>query len=201
MRNHIPKTATNGYKQIVLPGKKMNTVRFPFLKATFGLTLIFSVFLALTARLPASGEDHIDDGLAVAKAWTNMIDSGQYDDSYSSASDALHERVDQDKWNKVLSALRAPWGSVVSRKQLSHIYKPNGFEGSEGEFMVITYDTSFQHLDPAVETIVLKWEGGKWRGAGYNAGPKPTPGETTATGVPDATTETQTQDNVKPMPQ
>ena len=38
--------------------------------------------------------------------------------------------------------------------------------------MVITYDTSFKNMDPVTEVVVLKWQDGKWRGAGYNAGPK-----------------------------
>jgi hypothetical protein len=149
----------------------------------------------------ASAEDQIESGLTVSKAWVGQIDAGQYDASYSFGCDAMHDKVPSDRWEEVLKALRTPLGPVVNRKQISHIYKPNGFEGTSGEFLVITYDTSFAHLDTAMEVVVLKWEGGKWRGAGYNAGPKPTPDDGSAPPEPTSTTETQTQEHVRPVPQ
>src|SRR5450631_4446706 len=117
----------------------------------------------------ASAENEVDSALTASKAWVGQIDAGQYDESYAFGSGAMHDKVQQDRWETILKALRSPWGTVLSRKQISHIYKPNGFEGTEGEFMVITYDTSFQRLGAATEIVVLKWEDGKWRGGGYNA--------------------------------
>jgi hypothetical protein len=113
----------------------------------------------------------------------------------------MHDKVPQDRWEKVLKALRIPWGPAVSRKQVSHVYKPNGYEGSEGEYLVITYDTSFQKLGSATEVVVLKWEDGKWRGAGYNAGPPSSPEDNSAPPMPISTTETHTESHVKPVPQ
>jgi len=50
--------------------------------------------------------------------------------------------------------------------------------------------------------VVLKWDGGKWRGAGYNAGPKATPDDgSTPQPPPSSTTETHTEEHVKPQPQ
>jgi len=138
---------------------------------------ICSLFFAVAPRCLASAEDKIDDALALSKAWIAQIDAGQYEESYDFGCGAMHDKVTEDKWLVVLKTLRASWGSVVSRKQISHIYKPDGFEGLQGECLVITYDTSFQKLDPAKEVVVLKWEDGKWRGAGYNVGPKPLPPE------------------------
>ncbi len=47
------------------------------------------------------------------------------------------------------------------------------YEGSEGEFMVITYDTSFKNLSPATEVVVLKWEDGSGAAPVITRGPKP----------------------------
>jgi len=178
----------------------MKRARFPVLKAAITLTVIGCFALALPAKVLADGQDHLDDSLDAAKAWVSQIDAAQYEGSYNSASEALHTKVEEDRWVTVLSALRTPWGPVVNRKPLSHIYKPNGLEGAEGEFMVITYDTSFKHLDPATEVVVLHWEGGKWLGAGYTAGPKPTADDNAAPVVPPATTEVHTEEHVKPQP-
>jgi hypothetical protein len=130
-----------------------------------------------------------------------QIDAGQYDESYAFGCGAMHDKVPQDRWVMVLKALRMPFGPVVSRKQISHIYKPNGVPGLEGECMVITYDTSFQHLSPATEEVVLKWEDGKWRGAGYKAGAKASPDEESAPPPSSSPTEIHTDSHVKPPPQ
>jgi Protein of unknown function (DUF4019) len=166
--------------------------------------LLAGLLCLLFASMPkalASAEDQIDNALLVSKAWMAQIDAGQYDDSYAFGCDAMHDKVPQDRWGQVLKALRTPWGPVVDRKPLSHIYKPNGYEGSEGEFMVITYDSSFKKLGSATEIVVLKWEGGKWRGAGYNAQAKLPSDDDTAPPPASSTTETHTDSHVKPEPQ
>ena len=166
--------------------------------------LIAGILCFLFATMPkvlASAEDQIDNALAASKAWAAQIDAGQYEESYAFGCGAMHDKVPQDRWTQVLKALRAPWGAVVSRQQISHIYKPNGYEGSEGEFMVITYDTSFAKLSAATETVVLKWEDGRWRGAGYNAGAKASPDDGSAPPPPPNPTETHTDPHVKPPPQ
>jgi hypothetical protein len=162
---------------------------------------IFSCLLITMSRGLASAEDHVDDALNVSKGWVGEIDAGQYDKSYDEGCDAMHDKVKQTTWGTILSALRTPWGSVTSRRQVSHIFKPNGYEGTSGEFMVITYETTFKKLDPAMEVVVLKWDGGQWRGAGYNAGPKDTPDNGSNATASSNNTETHTEAHMKPVPQ
>jgi hypothetical protein len=201
--NDIPKTARERYKQITNRAKKMKTLSFVqkvrVLKVTSVCAAVLGLlFLAAPAAF-ASAEDHVSDGITVSQTWMNQIDQGQYDESYAAASGEMHDKVPQDRWALILKTLRAPWGPVVNRQQLSHVYKPNGFEGAEGEFLVITYNTSFQKMDAAKEVVVLRWEDGKWRAAGYNAGPVGNPDANAD--APNNTTEVQTQQHVKPLPQ
>jgi hypothetical protein len=179
----------------------MKSARRSLLKSISFLAGIACLLVAATPKAFASAEDHIDDSLAVSKAWVAQIDAGQYDESYDFGCDAMHDKVPQDRWAAVLKALRAPWGAVVSRTPVSHIYKSNGVDGLEGECVVITYDTAFEKLGPATEIVVLKWEGGKWRGAGYNAQPKPPPDDGSAPQSPSSTTEVHTESHVTPEPQ
>jgi hypothetical protein len=165
------------------------------------MTGILCLFFATMPKVLASAEDQIDNALATSKAWVAQIDAGQYDESYAAGCGAMHDKIPQDRWGQVLKALRTPWGPVVSRTQVNHIYKPNGYEGSEGEFMVITYDTSFAKLGSATEIVVLKWEDGKWRGAGYNAEPKPQTADNSVPPPPESTTEVHTETHVTPQPQ
>ncbi len=170
------------------------------MKSILLLATIVSLFFATAPTAFASAADEVDKALAASKGWVSQIDAGQYDESYAFGCGAMHDKVPADRWELVLKSLRTPWGAVTSREQISHVYKPNGFEGTEGEFMIITYKTAFQKLAEATEVIVLKWEDGKWRGAGYNAEAKP---DATADVVPgpQSTTETQTSEHVKPEAQ
>jgi hypothetical protein len=178
----------------------MKSARPPVLRSLVFLIIVLCTGYASALQIFASAEDQVDSALVVSKTWVAQIDAGNYDDSYAFGCGAMHDKVPQDRWNEVLKALRDPWGPVVNRRQISHIYKPNGYEGTSGEFLVITYDTQFKKLDAATEVVVLKWEDGKWRGAGYNAGPKPS-SDNAVQPPPNSTTETHTEDHVKPQPQ
>ncbi len=171
-------------------------------KATVLYAAVLGLILAAAPAAFASAEDHVNDGLGISQSWVTQIDKGEYDESYSVASGEMHAKVPQDRWGLILKTLRAPYGSVVSRQQLSHVYRANGFEGAEGEFLIITYNTAFQKLDAAKEVVVLRWEDGKWRGCGYNMGPvgnaNAEPGDSSA---PSSTTEVQTEKHVKATPQ
>jgi len=178
----------------------MKSTRLPLFKFILFLAGISCLFFAAMPKALASAEDQIDKAVVASQTWVALIDAGQYDESYAFGCGAMHDKVPQDRWAQVLKALRTPWGPVVSRKQISHIYKPNGYEGSGGEYMVITYDTSFQKLGAATEVVVLKWDGGKWRGAGYNAGAKVSPDDDSTPSSAPGTTETHTEPHVTPPP-
>ena len=171
------------------------------MKPALFLAGILCLLFATMPKALASAEDQIDNALVASQAWVAQIDAGQYDESYAFGCGEMHDKVPQDRWAAVLKALRAPWGPVASRKQINHIYKPNGYEGSEGEYLVITYDSSFQKLSSATEVVVLKWEGGKWRGAGYNAEAKAPADNGSDAPETSSPTETHTEPHVKPPPQ
>jgi hypothetical protein len=164
------------------------------------LLVILAIAVCLTVTAPtqarASAEDQIDQAVVASKAWVSTIDAGKYEDSYDFTCDETRTRFPEDRWVEVLKALRPPWGGVVNRQQLSHVYQPHGVPGLNGECVVITYKTTFKNLDPATEIVVLKWEDGKWRGAGYTAGP--TPDANAPASSLNTATETHTQSHVRP---
>lgn len=151
-----------------------------------------AVLLATMLSVRADDDGNATDALAVAKAWMAEIDAGQYDQSYLDGGFALHNKVPEDTWIHILKAERPLLGKVVSRTETDHFYRPNGFEGTDGEFFVISYQTSFETKPNEVEHVVLRREDGRWRGVGYDFGPAqvavdPNAGPTTTT-----TTETLT---------
>ena len=181
--------------------KNFSRVSSRVLKVTFTCAALLGVLLIAAPAAFASAEDHVNDGVTVCQNWVGQIDQGQYDESYAAASGTMHDKVPQDHWSLILKALRAPWGAVVNRHQLSHVYNPNGFEGAEGEFLVFTYDTSFQKMNAAKEVVVLRWEDGQWRGAGYNVGPVANPDGVAADAGPTSSTEVHTEPHMRAVPQ
>jgi hypothetical protein len=129
---------------------------------------------ATAAPTTVSTEDPaaVKSALASAQEWLVEIDTGRFDQSYAEGCLAFHNKVTRAEWNTVLKSLRTPLGSVINRKLANYSYHPDGYEGLEGECIVITYNTSFSKLPSDLEVVVLKHEDGQWRGAGYNAQPQ-----------------------------
>jgi hypothetical protein len=156
------------------------------------LARLAGLLCAATLPLLAQDDDRAAQAALVAKAWVAEIDAGNYEQSYDDAGSALHQKVPVDTWIKILKTERPTLGKVVAREETSTSYKPNGFEGIDGEFMVVSYRTAFENKPHELEYVVLRREGGKWRATGYDFGPEevvndPDAGPTTTT-----TTETQT---------
>ena len=129
------------------------------------------LFVAIL-RCPAA-DDPFDSALPAAQAWLGLIDAGNYDGSYDTAGRGLYEKVPTKKqWVTALKIMRAPWGGVVNRSPIQHLYQPNGIIGLNGECMLIAFDTSTKKDSDTKEVVVLRFEDGKWRGVGYTMGAK-----------------------------
>jgi hypothetical protein len=160
-------------------------------------------YLAATAALlvpllsvRADDDDQSADALAVAKTWVAEIDAGQYDQSYLDGGSALHNKVTEDTWVRILKTERPLLGKVVSRTETEHFYRPNGFEGADGEFFVVSYQTAFESKPNEVEHVVLRREDGRWHGVGYDFGP----GEVATDPDAGPTTTTTTETLAPPTP-
>jgi hypothetical protein len=163
--------------------------------------LIFAAFGSLLFAVGAPGRAEsgnvADEALVAAKAWIAQIDAGNYAGSYAAGCRDFHNRVTEDKWVMVLQTFRPSYGKVISRREASHIYKEDGIKGLDGECMIIIYNTSFSRLQNGYEQVILKLEDGQWRGAGYEAGPKPSD-QPVSNNEPDVQTQVNTVKTIHP---
>src|SRR5271155_651357 len=97
-------------------GYKIGSFRFRLLFTAACLAL-FAVL-----RAHASAEGQVDQAVAASKAWVAQIDAGKYEDSYSFTCTETRSKFPEDRWVDVLKNIRLPWGTVVNRHQLSHVY-------------------------------------------------------------------------------
>ena len=101
-------------------------------------------------------------------AWLTTVDSGKYADSWQDASSLFKAHVSKEQWQSMVGPVRDPLGRVLSRKMMSASYTKTLPGAPDGEYVVVKYDTSFEHKQSAVETVTPTLDkDGKWRVSGY----------------------------------
>ncbi len=152
---------------------------------------VLAGLLALPALARADDEGTFGEALSIARNWLSEIDAGKYDQSYNEAGSALHDKVPQETWDKILNTERPVLGRVVAREEVSHVLRPGGLEGVAGTFLIVTYHTNFESKPDEQEIVVMKREFTGWRCVGYNFGPA-NPQAADADGQPSTTTTDET---------
>src|ERR1035441_2552882 len=103
-----------------------------------------------------------------ADAWLALVDSGKYADSWQEAAQLFKAAVSKEKWRDALRGTRDPLGKMLSRKLKSATYAKTLPGAPDGEYVVIQYESSFEHKQLAVETVTpMLDKDGQWRVSGY----------------------------------
>lgn len=113
-------------------------------------------------------ESRINEGFAAAESWIKHIDSANYRESRSSASEIFRKTLTEEQWIKSISAARKPLGKNTGRVAASREFMTELPGVPDGEYVLIKYRSSFEKKRHAVEIVTMvKDPDGKWRGAGY----------------------------------
>lgn len=134
-------------------------------------SVVFSVILLLMLPSQISTIDAQqkpqDLAQKAAESWLALTDSGKFAESWDEASSAFKGVLTKDKWIGMLQRVRTPLGLRQSRKLQSADYKKDP-PGAAGEYVILKFDTSFEKLSSAVETVsMLLDKDANWRAAGY----------------------------------
>ena len=101
-------------------------------------------------------------------AWLAVMDAGRYAESWKSAAAAVQSAVSQEKWAVMMKGAREPLGKVESRKMLRATHTASLPGAPDGDYVVIQYQTSFEHKRSAMETLTMSREKDNlWRVSGY----------------------------------
>lgn len=102
------------------------------------------------------------------RAWLLLVDTGRYAESWQAAAPEFQAALPQSKWEEALRGVRAPLGKVLDRR-LQTAKFANSLPGApDGEYIVTSYATDFEHKAKAVETVTATHEkDGSWRISGY----------------------------------
>jgi tetratricopeptide (TPR) repeat protein len=111
-----------------------------------------------TAALPSTNATAT--ALPAIQTWLGLVDGGQYAESWQQASESFHTMVTQDDWVDKSESVRKPLGKLLSRKVEKA--EPNG------SYFVAKFDSSFEELKAASETVTFVLEtNGQWRAVAY----------------------------------
>jgi len=110
---------------------------------------------------------HESTGSSAAKEWLNIIDAGNYAESWEKADSLFKSQLTQKKWDNALKGIRTPLGMVNSRTELSAKEYPSLPGVPDGEYLVIQFQTEFQNKKSSTETLTLSKNSGQWLPVGY----------------------------------
>lgn len=104
---------------------------------------------------------------ASAKQWLQIVDAGNYTESWQKSDIFFKSQLSQNKWDSALKSVRTPLGKVKSRAELGKKEFSSLPGVPEGEYLVIQFQTEFQNKKSAIETLTLSKSSGHWLPVGY----------------------------------
>jgi len=132
------------------------------------LLLAFVIFAVLSAfGFETNSDQRVQKAQTAADQWLKLVDAGDYGQSWDNASNLFKAHVSKDQWEKAIHATRSPFGQVLSRKVLKASYTDHLPGAPDGEYVVIQFETTFEHKKAAIETVTPMMDGGEWKVSGY----------------------------------
>lgn len=133
-----------------------------YILKAFILTLLFLLPICANAQ-------KLDERTAVASAehFLQLIDSGQYQESWQRTAPIFRSQLSRDQWAEQLQGVRPLFGAAEKRtiKAAHHATLLPGVP--DGEYVVLQFDTFFANKKGAIETVTMSHIGEEWLVVGY----------------------------------
>lgn len=128
------------------------------------------VALASIVAVPTVAEipDEVSSAERAAQSWLTLTDAGAYAESWDAAASLFRSSITKPRWISSIRNVRGPLGGVTSRTIRSAQYTRSLPGVPRGEYVVIQFETDFDALSPAIETVTPVHEkDGSWKVGGY----------------------------------
>jgi Protein of unknown function (DUF4019) len=131
--------------------------------------LVFAIAAIAANRARAqTSSDNVAQARNAAEEWLNLIDKGDYRQSWINAASFFKDRVTMDEWEQQVGGVRDSLGIMTSRKFKSAKFVTSMPGAPDGKYVVLQYNTSFAHKKAAIETVTPMMDtDGEWRVSGY----------------------------------
>jgi hypothetical protein len=135
-------------------------------------------FFACVGLAVAAGTPE-DAAQAAAESWLELVDRGNYSDSWDRAAKVFKSAVKKSDWSAMAQDVRTPLGKLVSRKLKSREFTEKMprtrviggkvYTWGRGQYVIIRYETAFTNKASAVETVIpMADPDGVWRVSAYS---------------------------------
>lgn len=128
-------------------------------------TLFKSTAMMLTMVIMfASKLTAAEESLTAAEAWLQLVDKGQYDASWETASPRFQMVMPKPEWVAYLKSVRQPLGNLKTRTLDSQQDAQNPQNLPPGDYKIVLYSSAFDNKSSAKEFLTLvQGYDGKWR--------------------------------------
>ncbi len=134
----------------------------------WGQVIAFALTVLLGAgNAVAAGDPRVSEARERALAWLALTDEGKGLESWRLAADAFRTQATAEKWTDVLKSVRGPLGETKSRRPRVAQYTTELAGAPAGEYVVLSFFSSFERKLEAEETVILTREAGAWKPLGY----------------------------------
>ena len=107
--------------------------------------------------------------VVAASEFLYLVDTEEYTKSWEVTSDTLKNMLSQDVWNDKIAQLRSFLGPIVERIQQDISYTDSASDVPEGEYVIMTFISSFEFRERVVEKLTLMLgDNDRWQVVGYH---------------------------------
>ena len=137
------------------------------------MTFIITGLLLLACNQTGNQDSltHAEDeqaAIQIAERWLNLIDEGNYEQSWDESSILFQNSVSREQWVESMKIIRPQFGILLRRDVLTKSYETNVSGQPDREHVVIQFQTKFENKAKGLETITpAKDSDGVWRIWGY----------------------------------
>lgn len=132
------------------------------------LSSIAVAILVLGVPCLAENDEAVRKAKDAARGWLALTDAAKYGPSWDEAASPFKAAIARADWERAVKGIRAPLGAVKSRKVKAATFSRTLPGAPDGQYVVIQFDTQFEHKAAAVETVTPMLEkDGSWRVSGY----------------------------------
>ncbi|MEM1416679.1 MAG: DUF4019 domain-containing protein [Myxococcota bacterium] len=130
--------------------------------------LMGAMALAWTCGGSDDAESAPEDARAAALAWLELVDEGDYEESWEEAAAYFRGAVSKERWVTMVRGVRAPVGDVLEREVVRMTPRSSLPGAPDGDYVVIELRTSFANRADATETVTpMRDPDGTYRVSGY----------------------------------
>ena len=108
-----------------------------------------------------------DSRLAAALSWLNLVDIGEYADSWKETADLFQSHIKCEDWVEKVRLAREPLGNHISRS-IKIATKHDSLPGApDGRYVVLVFNAVYEKKRSCEEKITLSESGAEWKVVGY----------------------------------